>query len=260
MSQYTNPTGSGYLGTHKLNERSITMPFRAGTDLAWDRSTTLWAVRDEQPGVAIVSDPGRGTVIDDTKVNDRNKLHFPAAAGRELAVDPNDEVRSYYREAGVVRVVPADPDPFVEEQALVADGGFPGRDGGPVLGYRADGEVICVNCAGDGDDRDAFVVSENDAYGRDEPYPTCFECETRMTPENLGVDTDDVRTDGGAVAGDLDEYAVQTTDHVVETEDGEVTVSLGTAGPEPARSEVHDQIADRAAELQESDDATGGRR
>lgn len=113
---YVVPTGPGYLGIAKVSGGSC--GFGVGM-LQFERDDTrVWAA-EEPPGVAIVDEEPAETIAE------YNLSHTPSGPGHSLTVgsqalscldvENGDDVRLYERDGGGVVLVPANPDPFLQD-------------------------------------------------------------------------------------------------------------------------------------------------
>lgn len=113
---YVIETGPGYLGVSKISGGSC--GFGVGM-LPFERVDTRVWTAEEPPGVAIVDEEPSNPIAE------YNLSHTPSGPGHSLTVgsrslsridvEDGDDVRLYERDGGGVVLVPADPDPFVQD-------------------------------------------------------------------------------------------------------------------------------------------------
>lgn len=120
MGEYVNPTGPGYQGIARVTERLSTTLSVGMFDVGWDGTTEVYAVVEE-PGIALFEADHRppefiktlDVTVPSGSLGPKIGLSRPVLA--PLDVDVGDDVRIYRRELGGLYVVPAEPDPFLED-------------------------------------------------------------------------------------------------------------------------------------------------
>lgn len=117
MTQYTNPTGDGYLGIWSTEGYYGEIHIGTFDCVNWRDDDEIVAVQEGPNTIAALEAPTSHepicelTVVRNT-VGPSLQLHSPALRALE-DFTPGADVRAYERDAGGLSVVPAAADPFV---------------------------------------------------------------------------------------------------------------------------------------------------
>lgn len=116
-SKYVKETAEGYLGVHRVSAEKASLSLGM-FPIDWDADTNDVYGVPAEPGVRLtVDEPDGDDLGRPMEVNTNGvgpSLAVNVAVLDELGVDNGDDIR-VYEDGDALRVVPADPDPMLEE-------------------------------------------------------------------------------------------------------------------------------------------------